>query len=346
MKQHQLAAILIACATVLAAGSYVLFSDTEEGSMHRAEIQEPSTDIPEAPSWVNNGQEVKPDYTPSTADAQNATPVKVDTDQSNKTQVIEFVEDKMVTFTFVESLADFFLHRFHPQNTMGKPATLASAKALNMYYGQELDGFSVSGNDIRMSRKAVLDYAFTPTMVKTLYNLYAPVLMAHIVDTAGSDERKYTVKNSSEQRVLTNKETIEMLRLNARKIDQTASIFRTIGTNPSITEMAGKYLMAAKAVERANVQFQNAMADNKNTSKASLRLKQAIQQRERIKAQTISLLKKTSPECSEAELFYLAQWAYRRVLNGPTEKLETFGVVADVLDDLAKRFRTQADEIK
>ena len=109
--------------------------------------------------------------------------------------------------------------------------------------------------------------------------------------------------------------------------------------------MAGKYLMAAKAVERANVQLQNAMADDKNISKASQRLKQAILQRERVKASTISHLKTACSDCTEAELFYLAQWAYRRILNGPEEKLKTFSVAADVLEDLAERFRTQADEL-
>ena len=214
-----------------------------------------------------------------------------------------------------------------------------------MYYGQELDGFSVSGSDIRRSRKAIFDYAFTPTMIRTLYDLYAPVFMAQIVDTASSDEREYKVRENTERRVLSNAEITAMLRLNARKIDQTASIFKAISSDPSITKMAGKYLMAAKAVERANVQLQNAMADDKNTSKASQRLKQAIQQRERIKTEVISLLKPACPGCTEAELFYLAQWSYRRILNGPEENLETFGVAADVLEDMAERFRTQADEL-
>ncbi len=343
MKQRKLAAILITLATFLAIGSYALFSDTtEEGPVRRAVV--PSED-PVAPFWVNKEQEVKPDYTPSTAEAQNATPVKVDDAKSDKSQVIEITEDQMVTFSFVESLADFILSRFHPQSTKGTPATLTSAKALNMYYGQELDGFSISGSDIRRSRKAIFDYAFTPTMIRTLYDLYAPVFMAQIVDTASSDEREYKVRENTERRVLSNAEITAMLRLNARKIDQTASIFKAISSDPSITKMAGKYLMAAKAVERANVQLQNAMADDKNTSKASQRLKQAIQQRERIKTEVISLLKPACPGCTEAELFYLAQWSYRRILNGPEENLETFGVAADVLEDMAERFRTQADEL-
>jgi len=347
MRQHQTAIILIACSALLAIGSYVLLSDTpEKGTMHRAKVQQPSEEAPTAPSWVNNGQDSKPDYAPSTADTHNATPAPVETVNQKKPQVIEVTEDEMVTFTFVESLADFILHRFHPQDTKGKPATLASAKALNMYYGQELDGFAISGNDIRMARELVLDYAFTPKMIRTLYNLYTPFFMAHIVDTASSDEREYKVRGTAEQRVLSNEEIKAMLKLNACKIEQTATVFQAIADDPSITEMAGKYLRAAKAVERANVQLQVAVSDEKDTSKPGQRLKQAILQRERVKAATVSRLKQACPACTEAELFYLAQWAYRRVLNGPEEQLEAFSVTAEVLNDLAGRFRAQSDELE
>lgn len=345
MKRRQTALILIACALLLAIGAYGLLSGSPDAPPeHRAEVDQPEAEKPSAPSWVKNGQEVKPDYTPSTADAQNATPEPVK--EPTKPKVIEVTEDKVVTFTFVESLADFMLHRFHPQDTKGKPASIASAKALNMYYGRELDGFAVSGNDIRTTRKAVLDYAFTPQMIKTLYAMYAPVFMAHIVDTAASDERTYKVNGEHEQRVLKNEEIRSMLRLNALKIEQTASVFKALSEKPAITEMAGKYLRAAKAVERANGQLQIAISEEKDTSKASKRLKQAIQQRERIKTDTVKQLKTACSTCSDAELFYLAQWAYRRVLNGSEEKLEAFAAASEVLDDLAARFKKQAAEIK
>ncbi|MBI9080368.1 MAG: hypothetical protein JEY79_11590 [Pseudodesulfovibrio sp.] len=347
MRQYQTAIILISCSILLGIGSYMLFSDSpEEGPMHREKVQQLTENTPTAPSWVKNGQDSKPDYAPSTAEAQNATPVPVETIGHKKTQIIEVTEDKIVTFTFVESLADFMLHRFQPQNAKGKPVTLASAKALNMYYGQELDGFAVAGDDIRMARKQTFDYAFNPKMIRILYDLYTPFFMAYIVETANNDKREYKVKGTAEQRVLSNDEIKAMLKLNADKIEQTATIFQAIADDPAITEMAGKYLRAAKAVERANVQLQVAVSEEKDTSAPGQRLKQAILQRERIKATTSSRLKKACPNCTNAELFYLAQWAYRRVLNGPKEQLESFGVAAEVLNDLAGRFRAQSDELE
>lgn len=343
MNRRRNAALLIVCALVFAVGAYILLSDSSpETSSLRQEVSPPSEDIAKAPSWVDKGQESKPDYTSAETQAHNATPAQA----KDKPKVIEVAENKLVTLTFVESLADFMLDRFIPFDVNGKPATLVSAKALNVYFGQELDGFSVSGNDIRSARKSVLDYAFTPQMIQTLYDLYQPVLMAYIVDTAANDDREYSVGNNKERRALEPNETVTMLQLNALRIEQTAKIFRAIAEDPTITSMAGKYLQAAKAVERANERLQNAIANGQSTTKESNRLKQAIIQREQDKQSIVNMLKNACSDCSDSELFYLAQWSYRRVLGEPEDNLSTFGVAADVLDDLAKRFRDAAMELK
>lgn len=342
MNNRRNAIILIACALVLATGAYVLFFDSnEEEFVHRQQVVTPE-ETTKAPAWVDTGQQAQPDYSAADTQAQNATPVQ----EESPIPTAEITENDMVTFTFVESLADFMLIRFLPQDTQGKPATTASAKALNSYYGQELDGFAVQGDDIRMARKKVLDYAFNPAMIKTLYNLYIPVFMEQLVDSATNDEREYKVGDKTKRRTLSNEEISVMFKLTARQIEQAGKALRAIAEDPSITKQAGQYLQAAKAVERSNVQLQNAMADGKDTSKPSARLKQAIVQREDVRKSIVARMKKACRDCPGNELFYLAQWSYRRVLNDPDNKLPTFAAAADVLDDMAGRFRTAADEVK
>lgn len=218
--------------------------------------------------------------------------------------------------------------------------------ALNKYYGRELDGFATSGDDIMASRQSVLDYAFTPAMLETLYNLYAEPFMIYLVDTAATHEREYTVGGNKERRTLTNEEIEAMLRLNARRIERTADLFRALGADPAITDMAAKYRRSARAVERANEQLQNAIADDMDTTQAGDRLKSAILQRERNKAEIITTLKQVCHACSESELFYISEWAYRRVVNGSEKTFKTFTKVSEILDDMAIRFRDQADKLK
>jgi hypothetical protein len=348
MKHKRTALILIACAVLLAVGAFLILNQGEdEPSAVRSEVTAPTSEPAKAPDWVDKGQESKPDYSPSTAETETVTPPPAPApEKTDEPKTIEVTEDKVVTFTFVESLADFLLHRFQPRSPNGKPATLVTAVSLNRYYGRELDGFAVSGDDIRASRKAVYDYAFTPAMLKTLYEAYTPAFMVHLVDTAANTEREYVVGDQKETRTLTTEEIKVMLRLNARRIERTAEVFHAFADDPAIVEMAGKYRRAAKAVERANGQLQAVMAEGQPTSEASDRLKQAILFRERSRAEIVTHLKKVCQSCPESELFYLAQWAYRRNLGQPEQKLDAFGTAADLMDDLAARFRAKADELK
>ncbi|WP_272701334.1 hypothetical protein [Desulfovibrio sp. Fe33] len=349
MKQNRTALILIVCAALLAAGALLMLNRTKEDpSSVRVEVTQPAEPPAKAPDWVDKGQEAKPDYSAATAEPETTAPATAPkaAQAPEEPQTIEVTEDKMVTFSFVESLTDFLLQRFQPRNANGKPDSLASAVALNKYYGRELDGFAVSGNDIGASRKAVYDYVFAPGMLKTLYEIYAPAFMVHLVDTAATAERNYVVGEATETRTLTTDEIKVMLRLNAQRIERTADVFHAFADDPSIVETAGKYRRAAKAVERANGQLQAAMAEGKDSGEASDRLKQAILFRERTRAEVVEQLKKVCQPCPESELFYLSQWAYRRTLGQSEEKLKAFGAAADIMDDLASRFRAKAEELK
>ena len=347
MKQNRTALILIVCAVLLAAGAFLILNRSEEEpSAMRSEVTQPVPETAKAPDWVGTGQEATPDYSPSTAEPETVTPPPTTEPETKEPETIEVAEDKVVTFSFVESLADFLLHRFQPRGPNGKPDSLATAVSLNRYYGREMEGFDVSGDDIRASRQAVYDYAFNPGMLKTLYDIYAPAFMVHLVDTAANTEREYKVGDSTETRTLTNEEIKVMLRLDARRIERTAEVFHAFADDPSIVEMAGKYRRAAKAVERANGQLQAAIAEGKSSGEASDRLKQAILFRERTRAEIVTHLRKVCQYCPESELFYLSQWAYRRTLGQSEEKLKAFGAAAELMDDLASRFRAKADEIK
>lgn len=349
MKDRRTALILLAAAVMFAVGAFIFFNkSTEESPAVRGEVVQPVEPTPKAPDWVNGKNEVKPDYSSSDAEPRDITPppVTVEETTGEEAQTVEVAEDKVVTFTFVESLADFLLYRFQPRGPKGKPETLASAMELNKYFGRELDGFAASGNDILAARKSIFDYAFTPAMLDTLYSLYADPFMIHLVDTAANQEREYVVGDAKERRTLATEEIQAMLRLDSRRIERTADLFRAMGATPEITDMAARYRRSAKAVERANEQLQDAIADETDTAKAGERLKSAILLRERNKAEIITTLKQVCHACSESELFYLSQWAYRRVVNGSGDTLKSFTKAAEILDDLAIRFSNKANQLE
>jgi hypothetical protein len=207
-------------------------------------------------------------------------------------------------------------------------------------------GLPAVGDDVRAARKAVLDSVFTADRITALHALYAPVLVADLADSALTETRSYTVGDAVEERTLTPAETATMLRLVARDAEAAGTALRAVGNDPAVIELAGKYLGAARAVERANARLQAAVDSGGDTATAGQRLKQAILQREQIRASVIASMRDACPDCPDSELFYLAQWAYRRTLDQPQKRLPAFVAAADALDDLAKRLRARSAELE
>jgi len=344
MTRQRTAAILVACALVLALGSYFLItSQPKDHSSLRQDVVPPEqTATP--PAWVGQEQEAKPDYSSADAEPQTAKAAETTEDKKKAPAVIEVKEDKVITFVFVDSLVGYILDNFAIKDKYGRPATQASAKGLNVYFGQEMAGFKVKGNDVASARQTILNYAFTPIKIDLLYKLYAPLLVEQLVDSATNDEREYRVGSLREKRTLENAEISAMLRLNAVRISQTAAIFKAVASDPVLASMAGQYLQAAKSVDRANARLQTAIADEIKTTDEGKRLKQAIMQREQIKTEIVKKMQEICPGCEPKELFYLARWSYRRIL-GNEEKLASFDSASTILDDLAKRFQTKAAEL-
>lgn len=343
MNKRITVAVLVISALMLSTGAYLLFTNNESPApTYRKTVQPPPEPTPAAPKWVDKGQEAIPDYSTADAEAHNATPAS---EEEAPSQVVEITEDRVVTFTFVENLAEFLLDRFQPVGADGKPVTTASGKTLNMFFGRSMEGFMVSGDTIRTARKNVLDYAFTPSMIRTLTELYTPLLMDTLIERAENYPRDYTVGVETEHRTLTQNEIRSMLRTNATEIRKVAAVFQGIADTPTIIKLAGRYLQAANAVDRANGQLQTAIADSKDTTLHGKRLKQAILQREEEKKAIIKQLRTICDDCSSGEMFYLVQWSYRRVLEESDDDMETFEAAATALESLGKVFNRTADTL-
>ena len=348
MNKKNLAVVLILCAAVLAGGAYILISHTaKEGPVLRQTVAPPEEGPAKAPDWVNKGQSPSPDYSPSDSEAHNATPPAPPAPvlEPPKAQVIEIREDKMVTFTFVESLVDHFLATYAPVSENGKPATRLTAMGLNMRYGRDLDSLAITGDDITAMRKSALDYLFIPTTINTLSGMYGPYFVQELTDAALTRKREYKVGVETETRALTEAETATMLRLDAGVLERTATTLRAIATDPQLTSLAGQYLQAAKAVKRSNAQLQKALSDERGAQDAGQRYKQAILQRESVRSAIVSRLRKACVGCPSGDLFYIAQWAYRRTL-GETAKLDAFAAAADALDSVSSLMLEKSVELK
>lgn len=330
---------LIALAAIAAAIHVILRKNSAPEEGYRSMVQPPSE---AAPDWTRKGQEPRPDYSALELAPRNATtvPDEKTMEAPNATSpaptVIE--EDDFVTFAFIESLAQYTAERFTPGRDGKQPSTSATFRSLNMYYGRNFDGLSVGSEELRQNRDQIFDYVFSPVAIKSLYSLYAGLFVDQLEESVG-----LAFEEKGEQ--LTRAELSDMFRLNAVQLIRTASIFTTIAETPALSALTARYIQAARAVERANARFQDSLsASAAKKDEAGKGLKHAIRERERIRSSIVANVRKKCTDCPDADMFYIAMWSYRRTL-GNTEKLKTFAVAGECLQDLADRFREKSAEL-
>lgn len=345
-KQKRILAGLCALAALVAISAAVklliLKDKPSPSAEHRAEVSPPSES---APAWVASGQEAKPDYSPADMAATNATETAEEapapppaTTTIPAPKVVE--ENDFITFAFLDSLNKYIVQRFEPGRNGKAPLTRTSFRSLNMYYSRNFDGIDVTNDDVKTNRTRIIDYVFTPTSIKTLYTLYAELFVEQLAET--------TTKPMDETDLeLSREEMSDLFRLNAKVLKHTSLIFSAISENPSLSKRIAQYIQAVRAVERANVHFQESLASDTMSSEiksqAGDTLKHAIRERERCRSRIIETIKKQCSTCSDEEMFYIALWSYRRTLGNP-KRLPAFAAAAECLNDLSQRFNKKADE--
>ncbi|MDR2051372.1 MAG: hypothetical protein LBQ63_06340 [Deltaproteobacteria bacterium] len=106
---------------------------------------------------------------------------------------IYFGDDAVVTSHFVQDLALFLAENYWPRGThisaRNGDSSTVSVSALNQRYGLELIGFKLprSGGgrrDYARDRRLVLNYVFTPSMIRALTHLYADRLADSLISCA------------------------------------------------------------------------------------------------------------------------------------------------------------------
>lgn len=348
-KKQILAAVIAAVALAAIGGAvHLLVKDKADSTNNtmRSSVTPPDA----APGWTKTGQDPKPDYSALDLPTKNATKQEAEDDPKqaelaekdhNKTDApTEIEEHDLVRFKFVEELADYCVKRFRPARNGKRPHTTASFRTLNMHFGRDLEGINVSGDDINSARSKALSLIFTPDMMSTVYNLYAGLFVQELKTAAINSDKV-------ESDELGRDDVSDMFRLNSDVLKQAAAIFSAIAENKRILPLTAQYIQASRAVERANVRFQDTLTDPAKKAASTIEgdsLKNAISKRESIRSRIVSQVRNSCPDCNESEIFYIAMWSYRRTL-GASGDMDRFSVAAKCLNDMAGLFSNTADEL-
>lgn len=347
------------------------------------EMPEEAADKASAPGWVNKDgssgrielgevptfkveNATKKEKKAAEPNASTSAPATQDTARQEKdTQKVENKtaekkDDKprgldIVTDFFLESLAEYTISNYHPAgslpNTPARDMTSVSLRSINTHFGLNLRGLASDAPSIISAREEIWKNLLNPGNLQTAYDSYSDNFIDLLEDKSIIVERKFSTGGTRETRALTKEERINLFRVSARPLRQTAAILNTVASDSDLIKAMDGYIKAQRRVDSANAVFQKALAESNShgtvaaknrASHAGKLLKDAITVREKIKNGISEKIKSLcGGECDVQDSFYAAQWVYRRTKDN-RHALKSILAGADLLSRLADKMEKRA----
>lgn len=275
--------------------------------------------------------------------------------QDAEQDVVEEEEDSVITGAFIDDLAPWLVELYYPKGSHPAAGSqgiiLVDPVRLNQRYGTTLTGISWAGDDIRQGRQAVLDYVFTPSMLKALYALYADRLMQSLTVAASMPKANGTL--------LTPEQISEMYALYANSLRGVSGVLTRITLMNDLERRVNAWREATSNATQANTEFMERLyayeqardaGQSAEASKAKhvmdtagKRYQQAIVMRERARESLLEALRQ-HPEArrlDESSLLYIATWVQRRFDANPNQR-DTIRTAASLANELASRLEKAA----
>ncbi len=263
----------------------------------------------------------------------------------------EPLEDAVVRTAFVEDIAPWLVSLYYPKNSHPEARTsgvvLADISRINQRYGTQMTGLTWSGESIQEGRATVLEYIFVPSMIDTIYALYADRFMYNIAVAATEPRVDGTVLTAAQKE--------EMYTLYAQQMRSYAAALDGIMRMTGLERSVEAWQVTTDKALQANADFTARLFDyererdaghteeaaeaRKKMDAAGKAYQQAIIMRERARESLAESLRSSvnARRLDEPSLLYLATWVKRRLDASPSNK-ESLQSVSTALKDLATRF--------
>ena len=253
-------------------------------------------------------------------------------------------EDERVRPAFVDDLAGWLVDRYNPGRQGGHIAV--SVQGLNQRYGRSMTGLTAPQGGAS-GRASLLRYAFTPSMVRALYEIYADSLLESIARQATEKSLRpaqvkglYQSLGSRCILLAGGLESVAALPGLAERVQALAA------KEDAITEANRAHLDARFDLEQARDQGKNTRAAQAAVDAAARNLQRAMTAsaaEERRLAEDIR--RNGAGALTQDSILYLARWVNRRLAENPGA-MESVQASASVLRDLASRCTKAASAVQ
>lgn len=251
------------------------------------------------------------------------------------------VEDTRVRFGFVDDLAAYLVENYTPGARGGSLAV--SPQSLNSRYGVNLTGLD---GGVQGGREGVLHYAFHPTMLHGLYNLYVERFLEAI-----SLESQLPHKG----RTLTQAQARQMYMVFAGRLVTTAAALDAVLNVPdlqaqldalqakgdTVRDIGGQ--MTGAVYELDNLRQQGATEAELAAAQLAVdslgtRYRHAVDEQDAVRRNLVNAVRTRGAQgMDEDTLLFMARWVDRRLRRNPDARGAVQAGIG-ILRDLGRRF--------
>ncbi len=281
-------------------------------------------------------------------DNSDITPEVLSPDTNAVTIAPKVEEDSRVPMAFVEDAAQWMVSRYTPSEGLN-----FGIAATNYRYGQTMRGLMPQGEqDVISARAALLRYAFHPTMLKALYNLYADRFVAALGDAA---------EFPNKGKALTPNQISSMYKAYAAQFQSIGGLLHGIAATPNfldlvqdIEDLGQESVDIHSKITDAVFDLDTAREARDDTAinAAQLRIDGLNAQYQRVlgeRAQAnltlVNTLHNKAPAARGIDadtVIFVAEWFERRQAQ-QGDVVQSISTIAELLDDLSARLNTAAN---
>lgn len=251
------------------------------------------------------------------------------------------VEDTRVRFGFVDDLAAYLVESYSPGARGGSLAI--SPQSLNSRYGVNLTGLDGGAQG---GREGVLSYAFHPTMLHGLYNLYVERFLEAV-----ALESQLPHKG----RTLTQAQARQMYMVFAGRLVTTAAALDAVLKVPDLRSRLDELQAKGDAVREIGGQMTNAVyeLDNQRQQGATeaelaaaqlavdslgTRYRKAVDEQDAVRRGLVNTVRTHGAQgMDEDTVLFMARWVDRRLRQNPDARAAVQAGIG-ILRDLGRRF--------
>ncbi|MFP4398278.1 MAG: hypothetical protein ACLFPY_09365 [Desulfonatronovibrio sp.] len=287
--------------------------------------------------------ESSPEVTDAGLEDQDSTRLLEEDEDETRESAQEIIRDNLIN-----EMADMIFENYLPAGTAEDSSRfLLTFRRVNMNFATDLSGFRVDDSNPPQARQEILDALLHPVIINSAARYYGPRLIERIVHLARNREKSVSTPDGTENRLLTNAETSDLLRHFSRRISYLAHVFEKSAADDQVLNMVEEYLRTVDELRDVYFEYWQLEDDSEADEKERLgrEIKTLIRQREEIRKDILSAA--ATPEMRQAghDYVYEAQWVYRRVEIDGFSK-DAIQALANVGRMLSFMAQDKAEELK